>query len=299
MAADFYRELGVSRTATADEIRRAYRKLAMQYHPDKNPDNPAAETRFKAINRAHDVLSDVKKRSLYDRFGETGLREGFDPDMARRYPGGKGGGFGGGLEDIFGGNFSGFGDLFGDVFKQRATAKGQDAAADVNVDFISALRGANVAVRIPGVEGELTVRVPPGANDGDRVRVAGHGSPGRQGGSAGDLLLTIRVLPHEYFERDGLDLKLDLPVSVFEAYHGAKIRVPTPHGDVSLKMPAHAQSGQVVRLKGKGVERKGKVGDLFVRFMVRVPEEESKALEKAVQTLGDATDLGMRDKIRI
>lgn len=301
MAVDFYQELGVKRGASQDEVKRAYRKLAAKYHPDKNPGNAAAETKFKSINRAHDVLSDPKKRALYDEFGEVGLREGFNPDMARGFGrrGGPGGGFGGTLEDIFGGNLGGFGDLFGDVFQRRGPAKGQDAAAEVRVDFVSALRGANVKVTVPGVSGEITVRVPPGADDGDRVRVPSHGSPGKHGGASGDLLLTIRVLPHRFFRRSGLDLELDVPISVREAYEGGKVRLPTPHGDVTLKVPEHAQSGQVLRLKGKGVARKGQVGDLFVRFMIRLPTGEGKAIEKAIATLAEETDLSARDEISI
>lgn len=304
MAADFYQELGVKRGATQDEVKRAYRKLAAKYHPDKNPGDGAAEARFKSINRAHDVLGDPKKRALYDEFGEVGLREGFNADMARGFGrrsagGGHGGGFGGTLEDIFGGNLGGFGDLFGDVFQRRGPAKGQDAAAEVKVDFVSALRGANVKVTVPGVSGEITVRVPSGADDGDRVRVPSHGSPGKNGGPAGDLLLTIRVQPHEFFKRNGLDLELDVPISVREAYEGGKVRVPTPQGDVTLKVPERAQSGQVVRVKGKGVERKGQTGDLFVRFLVRLPTSDAKGIEKAIHTLAEATDLSDREKIRI
>lgn len=300
MAVDFYQELGLTRGANPDEVKRAYRKLAAKYHPDKNPGDAAAEAKFKTINRAHDVLSDPKKRALYDEFGEVGLREGFNPDLARGF-GRRAGpaGFGGTLEDIFGGNLGGFGDLFGDVFQRRGPAKGQDAAAEVSVDFVSALRGANVKVTVPGVHGEITVRVPPGADDGDRVRVPSHGSPGKNGGPAGDLLLTIRVLPHEFFRRTGVDLELDVPISVREAYEGGKVRLPTPHGDVTLTVPQHAQSGQMMRLKGKGIARKGQVGDLFVRFMIRLPTTESKALAKAVETLAAETDLSARDRIKI
>lgn len=298
MAVDFYRELGVSRQAKPEEIRRAYRQLASKYHPDRNPGNAEAEQKFKAINRAHEVLSDAKRRQLYDEFGEMGLREGFNADAARRYGGGAKG-FGGGLDDIFGGNLGGFGDLFGEVFRQRGPTRGQDVTADVEVDFVSAIRGANVRVRVPGVAEELTVRVPPGAKDGDRVRVAGHGTPGRPGGTAGDLLLTIRVAAHEFFKREELDLRLEVPISVGEAYLGTKIRIPTPSGDVTLKVPERAQSGQVMRLKGKGVKRQGNVGDLYVRFMIKLPTSDDRKIHKAIETLDEATDLSERERIRL
>src|SRR5690606_19360740 len=127
--------------------------------------------------------------------------------------------------------------------------------ADVSVDFVSAINGTNIKIKVPGAEEEVTVRVPPGAGDGDKLRVAGRGTPGRGGGPPGDLLLTIRVEEHPFFKRDGLDLTLELPISVAEAYLGTKVRVPTPHGDVSLRVPAGAKSGQQVRLREKGVRR--------------------------------------------
>lgn len=304
MAADFYNELGVSRSASADEIKRAYRKLASKYHPDRNPDNAAAETKFKTVNRAHEVLSNPEKRKLYDEFGEMGLREGFNPNMSRGY-GGQANPFGGrgGLEDLFGGRTGGIGDLFGDVFRTaRGSSKGPDAAADVTVDFISAIRGANVTITVPGSSEPVTVRVPPGAGDGDKVRVAGHGGQGRGGGPAGDLVLTIRVATHPHFTRDGLDLTLDLPISVGEAFSGAKVRVPTPEGDVTLTIPAGTRSGQKLRLKGKGVKRQGRQGDLYVRFQIVLPKagtDVDDKVRKAIETLEAASDMSARDAIHL
>lgn len=296
MPADLYQELGVSRSASDDEIKRAYRKLAAKYHPDKNQGDDQAEAKFKAINYAHDVLSDDKKRKLYDEFGEMGLREGFNPSAARGF-GGRGNSGNVGLDDIFNNGFSGFGDLFGDVFGGRAAARGADAAAEVSVDFVSAIRGANVRVHVPNVPDGITIRVPPGANDGDKVRAAGYGSPGPNGASRGDLLLTIRVKPHDHFERDGLDLKLNLPISVGEAVRGGKAKVPTPEGVVSLKIPAGATSGQVVRLRGRGVRRQNRLGDLYVTFMIQLPQSDSKRVLKAVDALTEETDLSERDAI--
>lgn len=300
MAADFYKELGVSRQATDDEIRKAYRKLASQYHPDRNQGNAEAEAKFKAINAAHTVLGDKQKRALYDEFGESGLRDGFNAGAARSYGGGRGSsGFAGGnLEDLFGGAGGGFGDLFGDVFRSnRAPPKGADAAATVDVDFVSAIRGASVSVRIPGVASEVTVRVPAGAGNGDKVRVAGHGPPGRRGGPPGDLVLTIKVAPHPFFEREGLDLKLKLPLSVGEAYHGAKVRVPTPEGDVTLTVPPGVKSGQTMRLRGRGVKRQSKVGDAYVTFLIQLPTSDSRKVKKAIDALSEETDLSAREEI--
>jgi curved DNA-binding protein len=307
--ADFYKELGVSRTATPEEIKKAYKKLATQLHPDKHKGDKKAEARFKVVNRAHQVLSDPQKRKLYDEFGEDGLREGFDPAAARAYRAATRGGrvrHGGGgpsLEDLFGaaGAQGGFGDMLGDLFgggRRRASpTKGADLASEVTVDFNSAVRGAELRLRVQDGAEEVTVRVPPGAGDGDRVRIPGHGAPGAFGGQPGDLVLTIRVAPHPKIERDGLDLYIDLPITVGEAFRGGKVRVPTLDGAVTLTVPKHAQSGQVARLKGKGVKRQNQQGDLYVRFEIKLPERESREIEEAIDVLERATDKSVREDI--
>lgn len=297
MATDLYKDLGVARGATQDEIKRAYRKLAAQFHPDRNPNNKSAEERFKAVNRAHQVLGDAQKRALYDEFGEVALREGFDAEAARAYtrarsPFGPRGGAGGfSFEDILGnGNI---GDIFGEMFRggagraTRRSTKGMDLTSEVSIDLLSAIKGTQVLVSVHGTDG-IQVRIPPGAGDGDKVRVAGHGMPGQMGGPHGDLLITVRVQPHPYFEREGLDLKLDLPLTPGEAFDGAKVSVPTPDGEVQLKVPKNTQSGQITRLRGKGVQRKDKVGDLYVRFLVKLPSVPSKAVAKAIAELDEA-----------
>ncbi len=317
MAADFYKDLGLSKDASPDDIKKAYRKLAAQLHPDKNPGDKKAEARFKAVNRAHQVLGDPEKRKLYDEFGEEGLREGFDIGAARAYRSGVGAGprsyrrngpGGVNVEDIFGGGggAAGFGDLFGDLFGGRArrgagpgaqTMKGSDIASEVAIDFVSAIKGAELKLRLQDGGDEVTVRVPAGAGDGDKVRIAGHGAPGPFGGPPGDLLLTIRVQSHPFFERAGNDLYLDLPISIGEAFRGAKVRVPTPDGPVTLSVPKRAQSGQVARLKGKGVKRKNEQGDLFVRFLVRYPDATESEIEAAIETLDQAMSGDLRSAI--
>lgn len=308
MAADFYEELGVSRGASEEEIKKAYRKLAAKHHPDRNPSDKHAEARFKSINRAYQTLSDAKKRALYDEFGEEALREGFDPEVVRAYRRAGGGGRvrfrtgAGGPEAVGGEAFGGFGDLFGDLFRgatggrarEARGMKGSDVVSEVTVDFVSAIRGVELKLRVQDGGEEVTVRVPPGAGDGDRVRVPGHGAPGAFGGPPGDLMLLIRVQPHPHFERSGLDLYLDLPITVGEAYRGAKVRAPTPSGDVTLTVPKHAQSGQIVRLKGRGVQRKKEVGDLYVRFLIKLPAASNREIEKAIDTLENATDGDVR-----
>jgi curved DNA-binding protein len=308
MASDLYQVLGVERSASEEEIKKAYRKLAAKLHPDKNPNDKKAESKFKTVNNAYQVLSDAKKRKLYDEFGEEGLREGFDADMARAYRRGGGrrsngnGGTHVSFEEIFGGaaGGGGVGDFFGDLFgggrrgRTRAPQKGSDVASVVTVDFKSAILGSSLAMRLQEGGETVTVRIPPGADDGDKVRVPGHGAPGMLGGPPGDLILEIRVTPHARFEREGLDLKLDVPITIGEAYRGAKVRVPTPYGAVTLTVPKRAQSGQVMRLAGKGVKRGKKEGDLYVRFQVKLPTGESSEIERAVDLLDKATGVDVR-----
>lgn len=313
VSTDLYKELGVSKSASADEIKKVYKKLAAKLHPDRNPGDQKIEARFKAVNRAYQVLSDPDKRRLYDEFGEESLREGFNAAATRAYrnaaqaAGARRARGGGGMdfEDFQGGmGSSGFGDLFGDLFsgggrmpRRGGPAKGADVASEVAIDFVSAIRGAELRLRLQDGGEEVTVRVPPGAGEGDKVRVPGHGAPSMSGGQPGDLVINVHVNPHPAFERDGLDLYLNLPITVGEAHRGAKVRVPTPDGAVTLSVPKHSQSGQEVRLKGKGVKRAGKQGDLYVRFQVKLPAKDSDEIEQAVTTLENAMSGDVRGGI--
>lgn len=305
MSKDLYAVLGVARDADEDTIKKAFRKLAMKYHPDKNP-GKANEQRFKEVNQANEVLSDAKKRALYDEFGEESLSQNFDPERARvirQYGGGgprrgRPGGGGFDVQDIFGnagagGGSGDFGDIFGDLFGGRgrggrpgrgAALRGQDAESSVTIDFVSAVKGTTL--ELSRGEEKVQVRIPAGANEGNRLRIAGQGHPGMGGGPSGDLLLTIHVSPHPHFRREGDDLHLEVPVTLGEAYRGEKIKIPTPAGEVTLKIPARTQSGQVTRLRGKGVARKGKEpGDLYVKFIVHVPTSDDPEVAKAVEAL--------------
>lgn len=309
MAESFYDVLGVPKTADGDTIKKAYRKLAKDLHPDKNPGNKKAETRFKAVNRAFDVLGDEQKRALYDEFGEDSLSSGFDANKARAYKewaarGGGGGvsgdpfGQGVRLEDLFGGNARGGGsdvsEIFGDLFgrsgsRRRGPMKGQDLQSEVTVDFASAVRGTTIELRPSTGDGTpVTVRIPAGADEGSRVRIAGQGGPSPNGGPPGDLLLNIHVQAHKSFRREGVDLHLDVPITVAEAYKGAKVKVPTIDGSVSLKVPPKSQSGSVVRLRGKGVAKRGQEpGDLYVHFQVQIPTGDDPKLVALVDQLAE------------
>ncbi|MFO0679599.1 MAG: DnaJ C-terminal domain-containing protein [Polyangiaceae bacterium] len=312
MAENFYSALGVERKADAETIKKAFRKLARELHPDKNPGNKDAEARFKAVNHAYEVLSDPQRRKLYDEFGEDGLREGFDPDRARGYqqwasrqPGGAGGG-GVNLEDLFGGaaGGSGFGDMFGDIFggrgrRPRGPQKGQDIESRLTVDFVSAVRGTTLELRSPSGAGTVTVRIPAGAAEGNRLKIAGQGAPSQSGGPPGDLFLVVHVEPHPFFRREGDDLHLDVPITVAEAYFGAKVKVPTPDGTVTLKVPEGTQSGGRLRLREKGVQRKGKpAGDLYVHFAVRIPETRNAALDGLMTELSKQPAGDPREDLR-
>ncbi len=340
---DLYAILGVSRGATAEEIKKAYRKLARKHHPDLNPGNKQAEERFKEVSVAHDVLTDASKRKLYDEFGTEGLQPGFDAERAREYKrwseSGHGFSFRPGENPFAGFDMGGgararrrreadeersFADFINQMFggagasEPAAPARGEDLEHTVEVDFMDALRGTRlpVSVRRPvpcpqcngsGRQGmractrcggtgsieqreKLTVKIPPGVADGSRVRVRGKGGAGR-GGGAGDLYFVVRVRPHPLVKRDGKDLTIEVPVTVGEAIHGATIDVPTPSGAVRLKVPKGSQSGQRLRLAGRGVRdpKGGTSGDLYVRLMVQVPTNgTADRLEEAVETIEGA-----------
>lgn len=322
MAEDLYAVLGVPRGADAETVKKAYRKLAKDLHPDKNPGNKQTESRFKAVNHAYEVISDAAKRKLYDEFGEDGLRDGFDPAQARAYAqwgrqqqggGGRGGrtrttvnGQPVDLEDLFGGGGgqAGVGDVFGDLFgrgRRRGPMKGQDLESEVTIDFVSALKGTSLELRPRGGGGTpVTVRTPAGAHEGSRVRIAGHGAPSPNGGPPGDLMLTIHVEPHPFFRREGDDLHLDLPLAVHEAYLGAKVKVPTVEGSVSLKVPPHTQGGATMRLRGKGVAKKGREpGDLYVHFQIKLPEAPSPELDALMEQLAAFEKGDLRGTIKL
>lgn len=298
---DLYKVLGLKKGASDAEIKKAYRKLARELHPDRNPDNPAAEERFKEVGHAYQVLSDSEKRKLYDEFGEVGLREGFDPEAFRRYQHWQQGGGPGGfrVEDIFGGQapMGGQGfrfnldDLFGGLggsgggfggFGRRSRSRAQrggDLQSEVTLEFVEALRGAEkeLSFAVPGVSDghkSLKVRIPAGVKDGDHIRLKGQGLPGAGGGEAGNLVLTVHVRSHPHFWREQNDLHLNLPITPLEAYRGAKVTVPTLSGEVTLTVPAGTQGGRVLRLRGKGApNRRGKQGDLYAHVQIRLPDE--------------------------
>ena len=371
---DFYRELGVSSDASADEIKKAYRKLARELHPDANPGDSKAEARFKSVSEAYGVLGDADKRKQYDEarrlFGSGG---GFRPG-AGGFGTGTGGGFD--LNDLFGaasgggagasggvGGVGGLGDLFGGLFGRRGSSsatrarRGQDVETDVRIDFAEAVHGATVPLRLsspatceichgtgakpgtsprtcPNCRGAglvtrsqgsfafsepcpdcrgtgrivdqpcpecggsgsstksrtMTVRIPAGVDDGQRIRVGGKGEPGSHGAPAGDLYVRVHVSPHRVFGRSGDDLTITVPVSFPELAMGTTITVPTLDGKVSLKVPAGTPTGRTLRVRGKGIARRdSRPGDLLVTLQVAVPTRMDDKARSALRAYADAT----------
>jgi molecular chaperone DnaJ len=367
---DYYKILGVPRSASNDEIRKAYRKLARKYHPDINPGNKDAENKFKDISVAHEVLSDSKKRKLYDEFGEAGLASGFDPEKARAYQqwqdqsASTGGSYSFDVGDL--------GDLFGDLgglfggrgqVRRSGPSNGQDIEATLDIEFLDAVRGFQTTLSLQrpiacetcrgsGSKGiatcpvcngsgsqfinqgssrirrtcrrcsgtgqlpgeacptcagngrvfrteRVTVNIPPGAETGKRIRVPGKGEGGLQGGAAGDLYIVPRVRAHPLLTRAGADITMELPITVGEAVRGATIEVPTPAGQVKVRVPAGAQSGQRLRIAGKGVQAHGNTpaGNLYLRLMIHVPKDDIR--QDLLETIDKAYSQDIRKDIRL
>lgn len=290
---DFYEILGVARTASADEIKKAYRKLALQYHPDRNP-GPEGEERFKEIGEAYSVLSDTSKRAEYDR-----LRDAVRSGAGAGFPGGfRATDFGFGeefdvedlLNQIFGGGRGGFDIGFGARPRPR---RGRDVETTVTLSFDEAAAGAERKVRFDLPEGrrEVTVRIPAGIADGSRVRARGQGEGGGRGGESGDLYVRVNVSPHPIFGRSGRDLTLTLPVTFAEAALGADVKVPTLNGPVTLKVPAGTSSGKTFRLRGRGIKHAtGEQGDILATVQVAVPQKLSKKQKELVRQLAESDE---------
>lgn len=302
MARDPYQELGVTRGASADEIRKAFRKLAKENHPDTNPGNKAAEERFKKVSAAFDIVGDAEKRKKFDR-GEIDAdgREtmgGFGGGWGPGGPGGFGGHPGGGRPGGPGGGFRtetfegvDLGDILGEMFgggrQGRAggagggfggfSQRGADTRARLEIDLVDAIRGGKQ--RIAFSDGRtIDVTIPKGAQDGQTLRLKGQGQPGRSG--AGDAFIEIAIKPHPLYRREEGALVMDLPIAFYDAVLGGKVEAPTPDGPVNITVPKGSNTGSRLRLKGRGLsDAKGHRGDLFARLVVVLPESPDAALE--------------------
>src|SRR6266850_1682537 len=302
---DYYKTLGVSKNASAEEIKKAYRKLARQHHPDVSK-KPEAEKRFKEINEANEVLSDPEKRKRYDTVGPEWERF----QQGRQQPGGfqwvytgqpgadpfngEAGGFSDFFRTLFGEGATDFdsGPLFGrPSARRRRSVAGTDVEHEVEITLAEAYKGTErtLELRLPdGNTRRLSVKIPAGVKDGQRIRLAGQGAPGGGGGASGDLFLRVRVRPHPVFQRDGDDLRMELPVTLHEALLGAEVTVPTLKGRVSLRIPPETQNGRTIRLAGQGLPRKdGGFGDLYVTVRVVLPTKLTDEDREYIQKIGE------------
>ncbi len=289
---DYYEALGIDKKASADEIKKAFRKLAVKYHPDRNQGDTAAEEKFKEINEAYAVLSDPEKRQQYDSFGSTGFHQQYSQEeIFRNFD------FSGTFKDMgMGGNEDIFSRLFGGAFSRggrrgfsRAPRAGADLSLAVEVGFREAANGCEklVAFRRNGAREELKVKIPAGVDNGSRIRIAGKGSAGENGGPNGDLYLEVRLAGDPVFTRDNGDLFVERTIRFSEACQGVSIEVPTLEGDKRIKIPAGIQPGTKIRLKGCGIKALGSnaKGDLYVKIGLHVPEGLNSAQKKLVEEL--------------
>jgi DnaJ-class molecular chaperone len=304
---DYYSVLGVTRAAPADEIKKAYRKLAMKFHPDKNPGDKKAEEKFKELSEAYEVLSDQKRRDMYDQFGFAGSNQGFAGAGAGGPGAGGFGGFGGysqqgenpqDFQDIFG-------DIFGDVFNTRAGGgasrggrkqRGADLRYTLNIAFEEAALGCEKSIHFVRSRAgrdetaRLAVKVPAGVKQGQRLRLAQEGDGSPNGGATGDLFVIVNVQDHALFKREDDDVVLDLPIHYVDAILGTEAEIPTLTSKVQIRIPMGTHSGQVLRLKGKGLPKVGGFGsgDMLVRILVDTPEtldsNQKELLEELAKT---------------
>lgn len=313
---DYYQILGVPRTATEDEIRKAYRKLARKYHPDVNRDDKESERKFKEASEAYAVLSDSKKRAEYDQFGRNPFGSGPGPGAGSWGGGGAGAGGTGpfGFEfdfSQFGGagrgkrgratsaGPGGFSDVFSEFFNAGGGAipqRGSDIEAETTIEFRDAIRGTTLQMTAGSQSSR--VKIPAGVRDGQKIRLRGQGAPGSGGGPAGDLIVVVHVRAHPFFERRGDDIHTEIPITIGEAVNGAEIEIPTIHGATRARIPAGTQGGQTFRLSGKGVHRKESKGDHYYKVQIVIPKNLDEAAKEAATALDRAYDGSPRAGIR-
>jgi DnaJ-class molecular chaperone len=284
---DPYEVLGVDRSASLEDIRKSYRRLAKKLHPDLNPGDKEAEARFKEVAGAYDILSDKDKRLRYDNgeidaSGAERPRQRFYRDFAPESEGGRytsSSGFA---------DFAESDDILAEFLRQqahaRANARGPDISYRLSVGFLDAVNGGTMRLDLPQ-GGTLDVKIPPGIEEGQVLRLRGKGAPGLGSGGAGDALVEVSIKPHRFFTREGNDIHLELPVTLAEAVGGGRVNVPTPSGTVAMTVPKHANTGTVLRLRGKGVAKPGgSAGDELVKLKVMLPDPPDPALDAFVSS---------------
>ncbi len=300
LSTDYYAVLGVSEDASSDEIKKAYRKLAQRWHPDRHPDDPEAEARFKEISEAHSILGDDAKRLEYDQIRRLGATQGAGAAGFGGFPGGF---EGGDLNDLLRTIFAagGAGNVYETYGGRPRPQRGMDLRADVHLSFEDALAGVKTRLRVnaDGASQELTVRLPAGVQDGAVVRIGGRGGKGLAGGPPGDVLVHVHVEPHKLFTRKRDDVLVEVPITFSEAVLGTRLRVPTPDGGSStFKVPPGTSSGSTFRIRGKGAPRRNDgAGDLLVSVRVEVPSKPSRKVKDLVTALADHEDTSARDRL--
>ena len=323
MAEDYYQILGVQRNASQAEIQKAYRDLARKHHPDMNPNDKGAKKKFQRIQAAFDVLNDPQKREMYDRYGSSfETAGGARPGPGPQWGAGPGAGFSGaGFEDVDLGQF--FGERFGaepgmggfaDMLHQFRQAgggrraagggrsrRGADVTHELQIPLATSVTGGEVQLSVtrgPGAAETITVKVPSGIEDGKKIRLRGQGEPSPSSGPSGDLLLTVRVATHPFFQRKGNHLHVRVPVTLAEAALGAKIDIPTPQGTVALQIPAGTSSGTRLRVKGYGIAAKsGPGGDLLAEVQIMIPKQLDQAEREAIRKIGEHHPLDPRSSL--
>ena len=283
---DFYKILGVTKGVSEAELKKTYRKLSRQFHPDTNPGDAKAEARFKEISEAYSVLSDKDQRAEYDQMRAMGpgARAGFGGGAGGGFPGGfQGGNFGGaGFEDVFANLFGGGGG--GGFGGPRGPQRGQDLTTTQTLDFIDGVKGTTIKLSLRAGAEPTTIKIPAGVLDGQKIKIAGKGNPSPNGGPAGDLIITVTVKPHPVFTRDGNNIRVVVPITFAEAVLGATIQVPTLGGDpVKLKVAPGTPNGRVLRVKGRGVVTSKAEGDLLATVEIAVPSHVSDKAKKALE----------------
>lgn len=320
MSKDYYKVLGVGRNASPDEIKKAYRDLARKYHPDLNPDDKTAKKKFQEVQAAYDVLSDQQKREMYDRYGSSFETMGGGPHPGGAWAGGPGGSFS--FEDIdfsqfFGDRFGagggsgrGFENIFGQFTQgagrsRRAQAgsrrRGADMRHEITVPFATAILGGEIQLSLSRPSGQtetLSVKIPPGIEDGKKIRLRGQGEPAPRGGPAGDLLLTVHVASHPCYRRNGKHLHITLPVTLAEAALGAKVDIPTPKGTVTVKIPPCTSGGAKLRVKAHGVPAKDGPGDLIAEVQIVMPKQLDEQARAAFERLAQVGSENPRAKLQ-
>lgn len=307
---DYYETLGVKREASADEIKKAYRKLARKYHPDLNPGDKTAESNFKEVQEAYDVLADATKRDQYDRFGTAAFESGPGP-------GGRSQSYswsnqaGPEVQFDFGDSGINIEEMLGGLFGERGPAgrgrggrrgarfaqvPGADIETELTVPFRTAAMGGEIEVSLAGERTQrLSVTIPPGVSDGARLRLAGKGQPSPAGGRPGDLIILIRVEPHPFFRREGDDIYIDVPITVAEAALGAPIEVPTLEGTLTITVPPGTSSGQKLRLRGKGGKKKtGDRGDQYAVMKIVLPKQLDETSRRLIEEFAQRNPLEPR-----